>query len=198
MAPVYMEDGLEISCQIYWQMHKFKGCPKYPRNATCQDFESFRPRSPGLIARVWNFSWAMVTGAQNKCYGITVAMATGVWNGVTWLAERIWNKVISLADEIWNGFSWMADRVWNGVTWLATKVWNGAAWMTDGVWNGVTWLADEVWNGVAWLADLTWNGITWLAEWIWNGLTWTGRLFVPGNYVTDGVVKFYYGYLDSK
>ena len=29
--------------------------------------------------------------------------------------------------------------------------------------------------------------------------TWIGRLFLPaGNYVTDGVVKFYYGYLDSK
>ena len=160
---------LEISCQIYWQIHKFKECSKYPRNATCQDFETFRPRSPGLISRAWNFSWTMVTGAQSKCYGITVAMAAGVWNGVTWLAERIWDKVASLADGIWNGVSLMADRVWNGVTWLATSVWNGATWLTD-----------RVWNGVAMLAELTWNGVAWLAERIWNGLTWIGRLFLPG------------------
>ena len=199
----------KISCQIYWQIHKFKECSKYPRNATCQDFETFRHRSPGLISRAWNFSWTMVTGAQSKCYGITVATAAGVWNGVTWLAERIWDKVASLADGIWNGVSLMADRVWNGVTWLATRVWNGATWLTDGVcngvtilaewiWNGVTWLTELTWNGVTWLAELTWNGVAWLAERIWNGLTWIGRLFLPGNYVTDGVVNFYYGYLDGK
>jgi len=168
-------------------MHKFKACPKYPRNATWQDFETFRSMTPRLMERAWNVSWTMMTGAQNKCYDITVAMVAGFWNGVTWLAECIWDKVTS-----------SADGVWNGVTWLANRGWNGVAWLADGVWYGVTWLADGVWNGVEWLAKRTWNGVAWLADWIWNGLTWTGRLFVPGNYVTDGVVKFYYGYLDSK
>ena len=72
------------------------------------------------------------------------------------------------------------------------------AWLADGTWNGITWTAEWVWNGVAWLADEVWYGVTWLAEWIWNGLTWIGTLFLPGNFVTDGVVSFYYGYLDSK
>ena len=140
-----------------------------------------------MIARAWDLSWAMVTGAQNKCYGITVAMAAGVWNGVTWLVEWISNKVTSLADVIWNGVKWLADGVWNGITRLA-----------DGVLNGVAWLAAWVWNEVTWLAEWVRNGVKWLAEWIWNGLTWTGRLFLPGNCVTDCVVKFYYGYFDSK
>ena len=64
--------------------------------------------------------------------------------------------------------------------------------------NRVAWLAEWTWNGIAWLAELTWNGVAWMAEWIWIGLTWIARLFIPaGNYVTDGVVKFYYGYLYS-
>jgi len=117
-----------------------------------------------LIAEAWDFSWALITGASNKCLNITVTMATS-WDGVAELAEWFWDKVTSLADGIWNRVLWMTGRVWNGVTWLA-----------DGVWNGGTWLA----------------------EWFWRGLTWTGRLLVPGNYVTDGVVKFYYGYLDSE
>ena len=72
------------------------------------------------------------------------------------------------------------------------------AWLADGTWNGITWTAEWVWNGVAWLADGVLTGVAWLAEWIWNGLTWIGTLFLPGNFVTDGVVSFYYGYLDSK
>ena len=70
--------------------------------------------------------------------------------------------------------------------------------MTGGVWKGVTWLTEWTWNGATWLTEWTWNGVTWLVETIWNGLTWIGRMFLRGNYLTDCLVKFYYGYLDSK
>ena len=70
--------------------------------------------------------------------------------------------------------------------------------LAEWFWNGVTWLAEGVWNGATWVINGVWNGLSMLAEWIWSGLTWTGSLFLPGNYVTDCVVNFYYGYLESK
>ena len=80
---------------------------------------------------------------------------------------------------------------------LAERVWSGVTWLADGAWNGVIWLAKRIWNGVAWLFERTWKG--WASGSRADLRTWIGRLFLPaGNYVTDGVVKFYYGYLDSK
>ena len=155
---------LEISCQIYCQIHKFKESPKCPRNTSCRDFETFRPRNPGLI------SWTTMTGAWNRCSDVTVAIASRGWDGVTWLAEWIWDKVTSLTDGIWNGGSWMTERVWNGATWL-----------TDGIWKGITWLADVIWNGVIWAADGVWNGVTWLD---WKPVS-SGQLcnWLPGQFI---------------
>ena len=145
----------EILCQFFCQIHKFKDCPKYPRNATCQHFNTFRPRTLGFIGRAWNVSCTMLRGVWNRCSDITVAVATRGWDGVKWLPEWIWDKVILLADGIWNGVLWTAERVWSGVTWLA-----------DGAWNGVIWLAKRIWNGVAWLFERNWKGVAWLGEWI--------------------------------
>ncbi|XP_078374346.1 uncharacterized protein LOC144657858 [Oculina patagonica] len=47
------------------------------------------------------------------------------------------------------------------------------------------------------MVDWMSHGLVWVTEKIWNGLKWIGKLFLPGNYVTDAVVRFYYGYLDT-
>ncbi len=94
--------------------------------------------------------------------------------------------------------TWMANKAWDGVRWLVGKVCKGFAWMADKAWNGLTWIVERICNGVTWMADWMSHALIWMTEKIWNGLAWIGKLFLPGNYVTDALIKFYYGYLDSK
>ena len=81
----------------------------------------------------------------------------------------------------------MAEVIWD----IMTRVGNSAR-------NEVTWMADWTWEQGTWLADEIWNGITWMGEWICFGLKWTRSLFITENFLTDVVLEFYYGNLDSK
>jgi len=80
----------------------------------------------------------------------------------------------------------MAEWIWDEAV-LAGRVWNGVAWMGEWLLNGFKLMAEWIWNGLALITG-----------WTWNGLISTGKLFIPGNFVTDAAVKFYNGYSHSK
>ncbi|KAL9969473.1 hypothetical protein ACROYT_G021693 [Oculina patagonica] len=117
---------------------------------------------------------------------MAVTITNGVWKGIAWKSGWIGETVTWLADRAWYGVRCLVDRVWTGGKWLAARVWNGLTWMVERAWNGVTWMVD-------WIS----HGLVWMTERAWDGLAWIGKLFLPGNYVTDAVVKFYNGYLDK-
>ncbi|XP_078373771.1 uncharacterized protein LOC144657311 [Oculina patagonica] len=168
------------------KIHRFKESTEYPQNTTCRVHETFQLGSPSLLTRVWDFTVATAKQTWTKCYEITVATFNGIWNGIIWMTESTCQKV-----------TWMANKAWNGVRWLVGKVCKGFAWMADKAWNGLTWIVERICKGVSWMVDWISHALIWMSEKIWNGLAWIGKLFLPGNYVTDALNKFYYGYLDK-
>ena len=160
------------------QILKCKELPEYPGNMTCSDYQEYKRKEPGLIARVgtmvkntWSFLVTTVVEAWKMCSNGVGTTAKNIWNALKWLIDlacNIWKGTLEWVGRIWKGLTDCVGEIWNRLKRLAEWIFPTMMWADECVYHGGLWVAERYWVCAEWLAACAWNG----TEWIWDQIEW--------------------------
>ena len=145
---------------------------------TCSDYQEYKRKEPGLIARVgtmvkntWSFMVTTVVEAWKMCSNGVGTTAKNIWNALKWMMDLVgkaWKGMLEWFGRIRKGLTDYVGEIWNGMKRWAERIFLTMMWADEYVYHGGLRVAEWYWDYTEWLTGLTWNG----TEWIWDQIQW--------------------------
>lgn len=67
----------------------------------------------------------------------TLAILTGIWNGIKSVATTVWNAISSFFIGLWNGISNAAKAIFEPIASFFTGIWNAVSGAVSAAWNAI-------------------------------------------------------------